>query len=98
MHTDAARSRRELLQACCVLALTGCARLGANVRLAHDALGDPEPREWQAVLRALTRACVAFDDPRFPQRLTQGDVDRAVLEPFALADDSFVAVRRGLVV
>jgi hypothetical protein len=98
MRTDAAHSRREFLQACSVLALCGCARIGANVRLARDALGDPEPREWQAVLRAFTRACVAFDHPLFPASLNQGDVDRAVLEHFPLAEDSFVALRRGLAV
>ncbi len=61
--------RRNFVASCgaLVLALSGCQSLLSRTRLAHLALADPHPDDYEPVLGALIATILPFDHPRFPR-------------------------------
>jgi len=90
------QSRREFIAACAVLGLCGC-HVVPNARLARRALTEPEPEQWQPVLRAFTEAVVSFEHPRFPRAVGVEQVTDALYAHFPVKEsEAFGSLRLGL--
>ncbi|HWA73176.1 MAG TPA: hypothetical protein VG937_12595 [Polyangiaceae bacterium] len=90
------QSRREFLATCAVLGLSGC-HVVPNARLARRALVQPEPEQWQPILRAFAETVVSFEHPRFPRSVRVEQVTDALYAHFPVKEsDDFGALRLGL--
>ena len=91
--------RRDFVASCgaLVLALSGCQSLLSRTRLAHLALADPDPDDYEPVLGALIATILPFDHPRFP-RVSAAEVQERLLALFPLGEEQYVVLQKGLMV
>ncbi len=91
--------RRDFVASCgaLVLALSGCQSLLSRTRLAHLALADPHPDDYEPVLGALIATILPFDHPRFP-RVSAAEVQERLLALFPLGDEQYLVLQKGLMV
>ena len=93
-------SRRSFIKACSILALgfAGCSSLLKNTRYTSYFMNDPSPNQYTPILRAVIKAVLPFEHPKFPT-LSAEKLEQQLLTYFPLeGDDKIKAVPQGLLI
>ena len=97
---DLTISRRSFIKACSALALglSGCTSLLKNTRYTSYFMIDPSPNRYVPILRAVIKAVLPFEHPKFPT-LSAEELEHQLLTYFPLeGDDKIKAVPQGLLI
>lgn len=97
---DLTISRRSFIIACSALTLglSGCTSLLKNTRYTSYFMIDPSPNQYVPILRAVIKAVLPFEHPKFPA-ITVEELEHQFLTYFPLeGDDKIKAIPQGLLI
>lgn len=79
-----------------LMCLAGCRSFSANTRFASALITDPNPDEYQPILKAIINTILPFNHPRFPA-ITETAVESTLYSYFPIDDNNrFLTLQKSL--